>query len=1661
MSSTVWVPVLASMKGFIAEVNKGADQASKHAGSSLEKGLGDAGKRGGQSAAAELAKAVETQTKKVVAARQRQAGAAAELATAETQLDNLRKRGDASASQIAAAEAKVETARSKSEAMSARVHAAEKDLDSVRSGGEARVNAQVSAENRLADAKLKAEEATRRVSVAETKAAEEKAKSVEAADRVQAAELKLFDTRDRYGAHTKETAAAEKELDRARREADAAAVKAVKAEGDVASKRTAAKSATDTLKAAELSHKATLDDVERATREAAAATDDMGEAMSGAEGKTGGLTAGLGSLVKNAVGIGAAVMGVQGIGSMISSGFERFTTIEDATASMTVIMGDAAKAADLAAGIQESVTGTPFNLDQFMDAGKNLAAFGIEAEKIPGVMRAVGEAAAASGKGAEGVGRITDALGKMSAKGKVSLDEVWTISESGVDALTILANGFDVSTDEMQKMISKGAVPAAEAIDLLTEGIMEGSEGIAGSTNSLEGTMESLRGTLSGTLGGMRSAMSRAGASIVEASLPLIQAAATGITWLANSLSSMVKWLRENEPVAIALGVALASVVTGLMAFNAAQTIQSAGGLAGAFLRFADAAKQSAIGQALLSKAMWTSPITWIVAGIAAVVAGLVLFFTKTETGRAIWAAFTDALATGWEWATGKITAGIDLVTGAWNDIVSAFTGDTAVDGAGMLGRLIGTDRANDVLGFIQTAKGAWEELKAAFFGGDDGYGALAAIFGEQGAEWLVNTIAMLGDGLRMLGGWLAQAGAAAMDAGASLGGAVWETAKALFGALVTVGQALFEAFVSIATSAWQIFQALAPVLLPILKIVGAVIGGVLLAGIVAVIAGFRLFAEVIKVAASVISWLATAILAPLIGVVADVIAIIVSMPAAVMGVVASVVEWFSNLKDSTVEVFADMGAAVSDWWGTHVEPLPGKVSNAASAVKQWFSDLASRVLGFFADMGRAVSDWWTTKVQPLPGQVSSAVQGVLTNLGRLPGQLRTLFADAGSWLVNAGRTILNGLWEGMKQGWSSLRSWISDTLSFSSIGSLVGLRSGGIVTMAAGGITRAYIDGGIDQLEAYANGGRRGENHVAQIAPAGAWRVWAEPETGGEAYIPLAESKRGRSMAILDEVAGRFGYTLVESDTGQLYRRDYAGDLGPQHVTAFANGAVVSGDDLLAFARGSDVGSGRPSRSLHGAPYVWGGTNWGDCSGAMSAFANTAVGRAAFGSRFATGNQASALSGMGFLRGRGGPGDLRIGFKNGGPAGGHTSGTLPDGTNVEMGGAAGNGSIGPRAAGAWDAYYDTFFHLPVTPGFNRVELGDLGDLPGGTVSEAAYIPGQTTFDTVTTGAVGGATSTPDTFDPTQADPATQQEATAYGTAVAKSVFAEGMGGKSLLQIGAEGVLDFLGMSDSLTAKLMLTPLDELMPVPGWYGKTSSAVDGARTSVAEEHATTIHDQAVTSMTPNAVAGDTQLAASLKDVDLKMIRTEFAFAWDGHDAGYAEHSYLIGDEPAREFITGVTDIGKASGIRSVDAPPVFGYTRLLATGEWADDLTAVGLTDNHPLVDAIRAARSAGVYDTGGILHHGGIALNLSRKPEAILTNDQWQKLSTLGQALEGPTGTGGDADGGVTLVVNIDGDDVLVQRIDTIDGRVEVNEKELRKLKTQRATADLAVNLLA
>lgn len=393
-------------------------------------------------------------------------------------------------------------------------------------------------------------------------------------------------------------------------------------------------------------------------------------------------------------GIAVGLAGLNGIAGTLQAGFSKVTSIEDTTASLEIMMGSATKAEGVMKQLEESNQRTPYSFDAWAGAGKNLIAFGVDAQKVSGIVTALGEAASASGKGEDALNSMADAFGKAAASGKVSMDTINSLSQGGVQGLAILANEFDVTTEEMQKMISKGEVSAEKGIDILTKGIKEGSEGMAGEVASMSGVMGKMAETTSGRLTNMKAAFNNAAKAGLEELNPVIGKVAEKVTDLTyagidvfknnlipmfksagstirdlfgalspmlnalkpigsailETLSSTVGWLGKNKDLVVALGVAVATMVTAYKSWAAIQKIIAAGG----FVKFMTSAVKStklwAAAQAALNAVMNANPIALVATAIAGLVAGLAWFFTKTETGQEIWAGFMEHLKAAGEW---------------------------------------------------------------------------------------------------------------------------------------------------------------------------------------------------------------------------------------------------------------------------------------------------------------------------------------------------------------------------------------------------------------------------------------------------------------------------------------------------------------------------------------------------------------------------------------------------------------------------------------------------------------------------------------------------------------------------------------------------------------------------------------------------------------------------------------------------------------------------------------------------------------------------------------------------------------------------------------------------------------------------------------------------
>ncbi|WP_353107836.1 hypothetical protein [Gordonia sp. (in: high G+C Gram-positive bacteria)] len=426
--------------------------------------------------------------------------------------------------------------------------------------------------------------------------------------------------------------------------------------------------------------------------------------------------------------------------------------------------------------------------------------------------------------------------------------------------------------------------------------------------------------------------------------------------------------------------------------------------------------------------------------------------------------------------------------------------------------------------------------------------------------------------------------------------------------------------------------------------------------------------------------------LLPLITVAAQVFAALVPAIAPVVTIVAQVVAFFAKLLGGILSFVATALGAIVGFVTGVITGFANMIATVISTVTGWVSS----ILGFFGDLASSAmqkaSELWSNVSNAFSTGVGKAVEFVQ----QLPGKIMGALSGAGKWLVDTGKQAIQGLIDGVKSMLSALGNAIVSifpSIIQGPVRSALGLALGGMVPgLANGGLLGLLGGGEINGASTTIRPGgfivnaaatRQNKGLLKRLAPRG--RVLTGPGTGTSDSIngkhngkTVARVSKGEFYAPPGEAAAILPL-LMAINSGKKAR-----------LSALADGGQVGVDNLVNFAKG-----------VEGKPYVWGGTNWGDCSGAVSAVANFATGRDPFASRFATGSEKEELAKRGFKPGLGPQGSLNVGWFNGGPYGGHTAATLPNGVNFEMGGGRGDGQYGGPAAGANDPQFTDHAHLP------------------------------------------------------------------------------------------------------------------------------------------------------------------------------------------------------------------------------------------------------------------------------------------------------------------------------------------------------------------------------
>lgn len=482
-----------------------------------------------------------------------------------------------------------------------------------------------------------------------------------------------------------------------------------------------------------------------------------------------------------------------------------------------------------------------------------------------------------------------------------------------------------------------------------------------------------------------------------------------------DKLAGVSRLVGEHPKLFIVLGGAIAGLAGAVLTLGTVAPIFTAISVA------AGAAGMSMWGYVAAQVAA-VAPIAAIVAAVAAVGVALWAFFTKTEAGKRIWDALVGAFKAGVDWLKGVFTAAWGALVEAMQPVVDFFgrVGDAAegvwdiFSRGDFTGGIFGLEEDSAFVDFLfdirENVLKVWDAIKAAPSHIWDGM--------KKAWETISPVMQKVAD---IAGGSLKEAFSSLWDALKSLGGTLVEVGKALGGALLDAAKGLWDAFTGLWDGAKKLWDVLAPLLLPILKTIGIVIGGLVVGAFLAVVKAIEFAAKIIEVVAKAFSWLIEHAIVPLIGWIGELIGWMGEKLGGVFSWVGDAAKWLADALvwtwDKIKEGWNWLSDAISTAWETVIKPV---FDFFAEAAKMLFAVVAIVLIAPFIIawnlLSAAVKAGWEYVVKPAWDALQAAAQWMWNNV------LMPVFG----WIKQGWDFLINGIkwaWENvLKPAWDALQ---------------------------------------------------------------------------------------------------------------------------------------------------------------------------------------------------------------------------------------------------------------------------------------------------------------------------------------------------------------------------------------------------------------------------------------------------------------------------------------------------------------------------------------------------------------------------------------------------------------------------------------------------------------
>ncbi len=295
-----------------------------------------------------------------------------------------------------------------------------------------------------------------------------------------------------------------------------------------------------------------------------------------------------------------AAAGVKALSS--AAKFEKLQT------QLNVLTGSADKGAESFKKLVEFSAGTPFQLDQLVEANNTLMGFGVSAEDAFKHLQSIGDIAAVSGGDLK---NISVAFGQVAASGRLMGQDLLQLINNGVPIIDMLSASMGVAKSEIKDMVSEGAVTFPVLVKAFEDSTSQGGK-FAGGMQQLSGTLGGVFSTLKDNV---NIAFAEIGKSIVES---------TDLVEVSKKLIARIQELTEKFKALSPETKKTLTIIAGIAAAIGPALILI-GKLSTGFGAVAKVLPIVATGFKLLTTAMIANPII----AVAAAVAGLGIAISK------------------------------------------------------------------------------------------------------------------------------------------------------------------------------------------------------------------------------------------------------------------------------------------------------------------------------------------------------------------------------------------------------------------------------------------------------------------------------------------------------------------------------------------------------------------------------------------------------------------------------------------------------------------------------------------------------------------------------------------------------------------------------------------------------------------------------------------------------------------------------------------------------------------------------------------------------------------------------------------------------------------------------------------------------------------------